>query len=89
MNANAHYVEEEQFSSPNPLPAEIVAEQDAAHRRELRKLSDLAFTFLNATDGDRQAAENLLDDSLDLLLEGGILSTWRYRILLQQIRVGL
>jgi len=56
-------------------PAETIADQEASHRRELRKLSDLAFAFLNATDSDCRAAENLLDDSIDLLFESGVLST--------------
>ena len=56
---------------------------------ELRKLSDLAFVFLNASDGDRAEAEDLLDNFIDLVFEGGVLSTWRYRILLAQVREGL
>ncbi len=56
---------------------------------ELRKLFDLAFVFLNASDGDMAEAEGLLDDFIDLLFEGGVLSTWRYRILLAQVREGL
>jgi hypothetical protein len=72
-----------------PLPAEIVAELEADHRREMRKLSDLAFVFLNAADGDRCEAEKLLDDAIELLFEGGAFSMWRYRVLLGQIREGL
>jgi hypothetical protein len=45
-----------------PLPAQIVAEIEADHRRELRKLSDLAFVFLNATEGNSSEAEQLLDN---------------------------
>jgi hypothetical protein len=58
-------------------------------KRELGKLSDIAFAFLNATDGETAAAESMLDDFIDLLFEGGALSTWRYRILLAGIREGL
>jgi hypothetical protein len=31
--------------SPDPSPVEIVAEIEADHQREVRKLSDLAFVF--------------------------------------------
>jgi len=68
---------------------EITRELAADHTRELRRLSDLAFVFLNATDGERGEAENLLDNTIDLLFEGGVVSTWRYRILLSAIRQGL
>ncbi len=34
-------------------------------------------------------AEKLLDDVIDLLFEGGALSIWRYRIVLDQVREGL
>ena len=74
---------------PAPLPAEIVAELEADHRHELRRLSDLAFTFLNAADDDRCQAEKLFDDAVDLLFEGGALCLWRYRIVLAAIREGL
>jgi hypothetical protein len=59
---------------------------DPDFEREIRKLSDLAFVFLDAADGDPVAAERLLDDAM---LEGGALQTWRYRILLAGIRAGL
>jgi hypothetical protein len=59
------------------------------YRRELTKLSDIGFVFLNATDGDPAEAEELLDSFIDLLFEAGALSTWRYRILLAEIRRGL
>ena len=74
--------------SPDPSPVEIVAEIEADHQREARKLSDLAFIFLTAA-GDPYEAEKLLDDVVDLLFEGGAFSLWRYRILLGQIREGL
>ncbi|MDP2603397.1 MAG: hypothetical protein Q8S00_12505 [Deltaproteobacteria bacterium] len=66
---------------------ELIAEAD--YRRELKRLSDIAFVFLSASDGDPAQAENLLDDFIDLVFEGGALSTWRYRILLAEIREGL
>jgi hypothetical protein len=69
-------------------PVEAQAELEAVHRRELHKLSDLAFIFLTAAGGDSVAAERLLDDFIDLVFEGGVLSTWRYRILLAAIRKG-
>jgi hypothetical protein len=59
------------------------------HCRELRRLDDLAFTFLTAAGGDKGEAEKLFDDAVDLLFEGGALSTWRYRIVLSAIRAGL
>ena len=78
----------EEFS-PEPSPAEIVAELEAQHRRELRKIYDSAFLFLNATEGNPVIAERLCDDFVDLIFEGGVMSTWRYRILLGAIREGL
>jgi len=71
------------------LAAEVAAELEAAHRAELRRLSDFAFVFLNATDGDREAAVNLLEDCIDLLFEGGGLQLWRYRYVLSAIQKGL
>jgi hypothetical protein len=73
----------------DPVAAEIITELEAAHECELKKLSDHAFMFLNAVDGDPAEAEKLLDSFIDLLFEGGVLSTWRYRILLAAIREGL
>jgi len=72
----------------DPLTPEITRELAADHTRELRHLSDHAFMFLNATDGDRSEAEELLDTFIELLFEGGALQTWRYRILLAEIRKG-
>jgi hypothetical protein len=66
-----------------------MAELEAEHRRELRRLSDLAFVFLTVADGDQRVAEKFLDDAIDLLMEGGVLSTWRYRLVLNAIREGL
>src|ERR1044071_747580 len=62
---------------------------DPAFKYELCKLSDIAFAFLNAANGDKVEAETMLDDFIDLVFEGGALSTWRYRILLANIREGL
>jgi hypothetical protein len=62
---------------------------DRDYEPELRKLSDFAFVFLNASNGAPAEAEALLDDFIDLLFEGGALSTWRYRILLAGIHEGL
>jgi hypothetical protein len=69
-------------------PDKIIAEQAADYGRELRRLSSLAFVFLSAADGDPAEAERQLDNTVDLLLEGGCLSTWRYRVLLAEIREG-
>lgn len=67
----------------------VIEAQAAEHRMEMGKLSDLAWIFLNATDGDTVAAERLLDEMIDLLFEDGALSTWRYRIVLANVREGL
>jgi hypothetical protein len=69
--------------------SEATEELKAAHRSELRRLSDLGFVFLNATDGDPAAAERLFDDSIDLLFEDGALQLWRYRLVISAIREGL
>jgi hypothetical protein len=73
----------------DPLAIEITQEQASEYARELSNLNDVAFVFLNATDNDHGEAEKLLDSAIDLLFEGGALSTWRYRILLAEIRKGL
>ena len=67
--------------------ASLIAAFD--YRRDMRKLSDISFVFLNASGGDVAQAEGLLDHFIELIFEGGAMSTWRYRILLGQIRVGL
>ena len=69
--------------------ARAIVEQREQHEREQKKLSDLAFVFLNATEGNISEAEHLLDDLIELVFEGGVLSTWRYRILLAAVREGL
>jgi hypothetical protein len=71
------------------VAAEIIAEQEADHRREMRKLSDIAYVLLEAADGNPLEAERLLDEWLGLLCEGGVLSTWRLRIVLGLIGRGL
>jgi hypothetical protein len=68
-------------------PVDTQIEED--YQREIRKLDDIAFTFLTATYGDSPEAEKLLDNFLALLFEDGVLSTWRYRIVLAAIRAGL
>jgi hypothetical protein len=68
------------------IGSEIIRRQAKRHARDMRRLDALAAGFLNAADGDPAAAEELLDTTVGLLLESGILSTWRYRILLAAIR---
>jgi hypothetical protein len=58
--------------TPNVSQAEIIAELEANHRRELRKLDDISFALLHATDNDTLAAERMLDDFVDLLFESNI-----------------
>lgn len=77
------------FFEPDPAAAEIIAAQAAEHLREIGRLDDLAYGFLTATQGDETKAANLLDDAVELLFAGGVLSTWRYRIVLSKIREGL
>jgi len=70
------------------FPNKIVTDIEAAYRRELRQLSDIGFIFLCAAEGDIRAAETLFDDLIALLFEGGALSLWRYRIVLERIHEG-
>lgn len=70
-------------------PAEVIAEQEAEFLREIRRLDDIAFKFLRVAEGDQVQAEKSFDDFIDVLFEGGALSTWRYRIVLAKIREGL
>ena len=72
-----------------PTSSEIQAELEADHRLELRKLDDFAFLFLSRANGDIGQAERLLDSFVDLIIESGVLSTWRYRLLLAKVREGL
>ena len=53
---------------------------------ELRRLSVLAAAFLTMAGGDAEKAVNVLDETINLLLDGGVLSMWRYRLLLAAIR---
>ena len=71
------------------VATEIIAEQAADHLREIRGLDDIAFTLLRATEGDPVEAEKILDDTIELLFEGGVLAMWRYRIVLSKVRQGL
>jgi hypothetical protein len=78
-----------EFLEQNQLYPEIARELGAQHVQEMRRLSDLAFTFLNATDGDRDQAAELFEQFVDLLYEDGVLQLWRYRAVLAGIREGL
>jgi hypothetical protein len=73
----------------DPLAEQIRLEQEQEFRRELRLLSDVAFSFLCATNGVVDEAVHLLDQFVSLICEGNVLSTWRYRILLEMVREGL
>ena len=65
----------------------ITAELAADHTRELRNsLIWHSFPECNAAIGFKL---ELLDNAIDLLFEGSMLSTWRYRIALAAIRQGL
>jgi hypothetical protein len=83
MKANTALIES------NQLYDELACEQEAAHLQDMRRLSDLAFTFLNATEGDVDQAAELLEQSIDLLYADGVLQLWRYRAVLAVIREGL
>jgi hypothetical protein len=71
------------------LAVEIIAEQEADHLREIRRLDDIAYAFLRATDGDQVEAEKLFEDCIEVLVDGGTLLMWKYRIVLRKIREGL
>jgi hypothetical protein len=73
----------------DPFAAEVIAEQAAEHLREIRRLDDIAYTFLRGAEGDQVEAEKSLEAWLDLLFEGGALIMWKYRIVLAKIREGL
>jgi hypothetical protein len=80
------------IAKPSPLPklaAKVSRDLQREHERELKRLSDIAFAFLLASDGNIQGAENLLDGFVDLICESGVLSMWRYRIVLDRVREGL
>jgi hypothetical protein len=57
----------------NQLYDAVAREQEVAHIADMRNLSDLAFVFLNATNGNREQAAELLEQSIDLLCESGVL----------------
>jgi hypothetical protein len=82
-----NYSTAEKFASAGDFPPDESVFHD--YDREIRKLDDIAFTFLTATAGDNVEAENLLDNFISLLFEDGVLSTWRYRLVLAAIRAGL
>jgi hypothetical protein len=83
----AIYTSENAKSTNTPGDAVLIPE--AEYRRDLKKLNDFAFVFLSAVNGDTAQAERLLDDFVDLILEAGVLSTWRYRLLLGMVHEGL
>lgn len=64
----------------------LLREQAEEYERQQRKVSDFAFIFLNASNGDITMAERLLDDFVDLIIEAGVLSIWKYREVLNRIR---
>jgi hypothetical protein len=68
---------------------ELARDLETESRLEMRELSDLAWVFLLATNNDSRAAADLLDRSIDLICDGGLLQMWRYRIVLEKIREGL
>jgi hypothetical protein len=71
------------------IAAEIIDEQEADHLREIRRLDDIAYTYLRGAEGDQVEAEKSLETCLDVLFEGGALIMWKYRIVLTKIREGL
>lgn len=64
-------------------------DQHAAHIADMRNLSDVAFVFLSATNGNSGEAAKLFEQSIDLLCEGAVLQMWRYRTVLAAIGEGL
>lgn len=48
-------------SNAQQLHEEIAREQVAEHLQDMRRLSDLAFTFLNAANGDYDQAAELFE----------------------------
>jgi hypothetical protein len=77
-------------SSFNPeIYDDVARDLETESRLEMRKLSDLAWVFLLATDNDSDAAAELMNRSIDLICEGGVLHMWRYRAVLTKIREGL
>jgi hypothetical protein len=88
MEATYHN-ETTQRKSDNVDYDEITRAQRAAHLADMRRLSDLAFAFLNAANGNRDEAAELFERSVDLLYEDGALQLWRYRAVLTAIAEGL
>jgi hypothetical protein len=56
------------------------------YARQDHTLNLFALALLQAACGDRAKAEALFDDIVDLMVEDGALSTWRYRLVLAKIR---
>ena len=73
----------------DPEAVAVTAQQVAEHLREVGRLDDVAYSFLRATDGNALLAERSFEDCIDVFLEGGAFSMWRYRIVLEKIREGL
>jgi hypothetical protein len=82
QNANVHTQEASDYA----ITAEIIAEQAASSLAEEKELTEIALAFVLKADGDADAAEKAFDNALDLLLEAGTLSMWRYRAVLAAIR---
>lgn len=76
------------FLRDHASPADIIAEQAQQHARWLERLESLGRMFLFASGGNRRLAEDFLDHAVDGLTDGGVLSTWKYRIVLGVIREG-
>lgn len=77
------------FQKQAEIYDEAAREQQAAHLADMRNLSDLAFVFLTATNGNRGQAADLFEQSIDLLCESGVFQMFRYRTVLAAIREGL
>jgi hypothetical protein len=70
------------------VAAEVIADQAAEHLRIIRRLNDIAYTFLGGAEGDQVEAEKSFETCLDVLFESGAL-VMKYRIVLSKIRKGL
>jgi hypothetical protein len=69
---------------------EIRREQAKDADREDRLLSDLAYTFLIANNGDKAKAEEAFETMITLLCEADtVLLLWKYRRTIALIREGL
>jgi hypothetical protein len=69
--------------------SEIIAEQEAEHLREIGRLDDITYRFLQGAKGDPVEAEKNFEDCIDVLFQDGALIMWKYRIVLRKIREGL